>query len=294
MKKSILYSLLAVLSLCMVASSCKKTSKGDPKLEAPFEWNKTIPVVGSFDGTVKVTAPNGIEEFLVTVTLPNATYVQLASGMINIKAHRPSAKNLKAIFDLMNDDNAASSFGVSTSSIGGATSASINLSAFLAKLSENATDDEQFIFEVQVTDGAELSTTRKVTFRYVAPPEVKGVKNNNTFEIKAPGKVKTAILSVTTTSSDLPDLLKFTIKIDANDASSPYKMDLIEDSGVKSYFGLNDNSFSGKTSANLNFSKLVTDFNGCEQDGSTLKVVLTVTDEFDRTDDDTLEYTYKK
>lgn len=304
MRKSILYMVLTALALCTALVSCNKASKGTPTLEAAFDWGSSVDVVGNFDGTVKVSVPNGIDVLLVTVTLPDATYVQLVGGMINIKNNRPSASNLKAVFDLVNDATAAQAFGLSTSSVDGATSLTLNLAKILDSIAGDASDSKSFPFEVSVEDQTELKVSRKVTFRFIAPPTVTAPANQTiksaaaaktTFEAFAPGKVGAAVLSVSTSVSSMTDILRGNINIAANKTGSPYKMDLIEDNLVINYFKISATTFKDKTSkVTFNISNLIDDFVARAEEGDTMSVTLSVTDSWSRSSSETVVYTMGK
>ena len=93
----------ALLTVCALMTSCKKTPKVDPNMpSAAWEENDgfaTVEIVDGFKAPISVTAPLGLDVLTLTGNVIPSMLVGTANNLIGLSAN----KGEKPVFDLIDD-----------------------------------------------------------------------------------------------------------------------------------------------------------------------------------------------
>ena len=294
MKRIFFFALSALL---LVTAACKKTPvDNSSKPSVAWEANPsfTMMEIGTkMDAKVVFTVPEGVNTFQIKVTeLP----IDLR-GILNKeidKTENKAKEGTPALLDLVSDSKFKSAFPgfVSTSSVSGAKSVTLDFAKLLNKLTEDQLldNDARFTFEMAMMDDAENQLKQTCRFRWTSGPEItfEPARNNDiaylvdsrdyTLEndkvvIKAPGKIENIVIRFEGNEAD-PKLLEYIKNLTKGDAV----IDMTKNENVAKakVLASSVNDFKDKTDYVIPLGSLMLDLVLFQSEGKAYTTIMTV------------------
>lgn len=164
---------MAAMAVMFTLNSCGDDKDYDDEDGVPaITWEAnpsftTQEISNSMNVDLKVTSPNGIQNFVIKVTSPDAAFTAALDLMVS-DANSSSKNNGKVVLDLTSDVKAAAALkllGIPTGTdLLYKTSVDFSLSSLVPMIASIAKTEGNYVFETTVTDRNGKTVTKSPTF----------------------------------------------------------------------------------------------------------------------------------